>query len=273
MVVDDGEQSVLQTPRPVTGRSHAHTPEPQSESPRQYSRQLKLPSTEVQYVPRPQLESLVHEAPCWPEPTMLEQTPLEPLRTQRSVDAQGTWVTTSQVCVPQVLLLRQVWVLPQVPHEPPQPSLPHVLPAQLGVQQAPAEVQVAGATQLPQLALREAPQLSAAVAFPHVRPRRVQKAVFVSGVQHAPTLALQVCGAVQAPQLATERAAPQLSAAVAAPHVLPSRAQNAVSVSGAQQLPALQLDPAAQVPHEAIVRGRPQLSVVCSPAQLRALAL
>ncbi len=56
------------------------------------------------------------------------------------------------VQVPDVL---QVWPLPQVPHEPPQPSSPQVLPAQFGVQpwvwHWPAEVQVWPLGQVPQV--------------------------------------------------------------------------------------------------------------------------
>lgn len=47
----------------------------------------------------------------------------------------------------------------------------------------PAPPHDSGAVQLPQSAVRETPQLSAAVRLPHVAPARAQNAAFVSPVQ------------------------------------------------------------------------------------------
>jgi len=81
-----------------------------------------------------------------------------------------------------------------------------------------------------------APQLSARVTEPQVVPSRAQNAALVSAVQPQ-TLAVppppHVWGAVQVPQL-TVRMAPQLSARVTEPQVVPSRVQNAALVSAVQ---------------------------------------
>ena len=63
--------------------------------------------------------------------------------------------------------------------------------------------------------------------MPQVLPSRVQKVGSVSGGQaHAPP-PVQTAGVVQVPQLATVRDTPQASLAVAAPQLLPRRAQKA----------------------------------------------
>ena len=84
---------------------------------------------------------------------------------------------------------------------------------------------------VPQLALREAPQLSVPAALPHDIPSCEQNAASLSGTQHA------------LPQL-TVLAAPQLSVPLALPHAFPSREQNVASLSGVHaQAPCKQLCP------------------------------
>jgi hypothetical protein len=92
--------------------------------------------------------------------------------------------------------------------------------------------------------VREAPQLSGAVTLLQFFPNREQNAVLVSVVQpqtltappppHVTPVPLHV------PHEATVLLSPQLSVAVTLPQFLPSRAQNAVSVSAVQpqMLPA-----------------------------------
>jgi hypothetical protein len=123
---------------------------------------------------------------------------------------------------------------------------------------------VAGAVQLGQVTeARSAPQLSTTlVRVPQFLPSRVQSAVSPSGLQvHA--LAEQTLGAVHVPQL-TVRPTLQLSFAVTLSQVLPSRAQNAASVSLAQPqtfgVPPPPHVPEAQVP-QLTDRPTPQLSV------------
>lgn len=74
---------------------------------------------------------------------------------------------------------------------------------------------------------------------------------------------------MQLPQLATVREAPQLSAAVTVPHVAPTRAQNAVSLSGtqAQTLVPPHVSGSVHAPHETPVRAAPQLSVPATAPQ------
>jgi hypothetical protein len=116
--------------------------------------------------------------------------------------------------------------------------------------------------------VRFAPQLSFAVTEPQFLPSRVQNARSVSDVQ-THTLAVtkpQVHGAVQLPHELTVRLVPQLSTAVTPPQVVPSREQNAGSVSGVQQtLPPLQVCDIPHVPQELTVRLVPQWS---APATL-----
>lgn len=73
---------------------------------------------------------------------------------------------------------------------------------------------------------------------------------------------------MQLPQLATVRAAPQLSGAVTVPQFAPTRAQKAVSFSGtqAQTLVVPQVSGSAQVP-QAAVRETPQLSLALTAPQ------
>src|SRR5438270_473567 len=92
---------------------------------------------------------------------------------------------------------------------------------------------VCGLVQLPQLAVRAVPQLSAALTLPQFLPSRVQKAALVSGTQAQTLFDWQVCGREQLPQLAV-RAVPQLSAALTLPQFFPSRVQKAALVSGTQ---------------------------------------
>src|SRR5207244_1908772 len=79
----------------------------------------------------------------------------------------------------------------------------------------------------------------------------------------------QVCGAVHVPH-ETVRGWLQLSSAVTPPQVLPSRRQNATSVSGVhtptQVLLAPQLWGAVQLP-QLTMRGTPQLSVALTGPQ------
>jgi hypothetical protein len=92
---------------------------------------------------------------------------------------------------------------------------------------------------VPQFTVLLAPQLSAAVTLPQFFPSRVQNAGLPSYVQPhtfgtdgvAPA---HVCGAVQAPQEVTVRDPPQLSVPDTVPQFLPSRVQNAGSVSAVQ---------------------------------------
>lgn len=88
----------------------------------------------------------------------------------------------------------------------------------------------------PQLSVRLAPQLSAAVTESQFLPRRAQNATAVSGAQpQTPGLPPppQDSGAVQVPQSAV-RERPQLSAAVTGPQLAPWRAQKAAFVSPVQ---------------------------------------
>jgi hypothetical protein len=131
-------------------------------------------------------------------------------------------------------------------------------------------LQVCELEQVPQLeTLRDAPQLSVPVHPPQARLQRAHHAASLSGTQAHTFVAWQVCGEVQVPQLLTVRGVPQLSFAVTAPHVLPSREQNAVFDSGvqAQTFDALQLVPEVQVPQLLTVRAAPQLSVPLTEPQ------
>ena len=105
------------------------------------------------------------------------------------------------------------------------------------------------------------------VTAPQVLPKREQKAALDSGWQAQVLFAPQLVGATQVPQLATVRAAPQLSCPVTCPQVLPNLAQKATSGSGwqthvlfvhssfASQLPQFLLIPQAlePPPHSALV--------------------
>ena len=145
-------------------------------------------------------------------------------------------------------------------HEPP-------LPVQAGALQVPPPPHTCGQEQLPQLMPeRCVPQLSLPELVPQFLPRRVQKALFVSGV-HTQVLVVQVSagGVVQAPQLVTVRGAPQASVPVKVPQAEPRRVQKAVSVSMQPHRlatpPPAQLSGVVQVPQLDAVRGVPQLSV------------
>jgi hypothetical protein len=112
--------------------------------------------------------------------------------------------------------------------------------------------------------------VSVPVTWPQFLPTREQKAVSLSAVQPH-TLAApappHVCGAMHLPHEATERGWPQLSVPVTGPQSLPTREQKAVSLSALQPhtfaSPAPpQVCGAVQRPHEATVRGFPQLSAL-----------
>jgi hypothetical protein len=126
---------------------------------------------------------------------------------------------------------------------------------------APPPPHVWGAAHVPQIAVRETAQLSAAVTLPQFLLWRVQNAVSVSAVQPHTLLPPHVWGAVHVPQDSTVRAVAQLSAAVTLPQFLLWRTQNAASVSAVQvhTLPAPHVWGAAHVPQET-VRFAPQLS-------------
>jgi hypothetical protein len=122
---------------------------------------------------------------------------------------------------------------------------------------------------VPQLAVREAPQLSFATTLPQFFPSRVQNAVSVSVVQPhtfaAPPPPHVTPVPEQAPHEATVRDAPQLSVPSTLPQFFPSRMQNAVSVSPVQPHtfavpPPAQVCGDVHVPHDDTVRPVPQLS-------------
>jgi hypothetical protein len=108
----------------------------------------------------------------------------------------------------------------------------------------PPPPQVCGAMHVPHDAtVRDVPQLSVPVTLPQFLPSRVQNAAFVSGA-HPHTFAVpppphETPVPVHAPQEATARLAPQLSAAVTEPQFFLIRVQNARSVSELQQTPLL----------------------------------
>ena len=84
--------------------------------------------------------------------------------------------------------------------------------------------------------VRAVPQLSVSVTAPQALFMRVQNAASVSATQFTGphTLpALQTSGAVHVPHEVTVRLLPQPSLAVTAPQFLPTREQNALSVSEA----------------------------------------
>jgi hypothetical protein len=139
-----------------------------------------------------------------------------------------------------------------------------------------------GDVQVPhELTVRLAPQLSVPVTPPQLLPTREQNAASVSGVhvETPQTLAVpppaHVLGAVQVPHEVTVRPLPQLSFAVTVPQFLPTRVQNAASVSavhgGTPQTLAVtapQVWPAmVQVPQEVTVREVPQLSAAVTLPQ------
>ena len=117
---------------------------------------------------------------------------------------------------------------------------------------------------MPQFTVRDAPQLSAAVREPQFAPRRVQKAVAVSGTQaatHCP-LVLQVRPLGHVPQV-TRRVVPQLSAAERVPQVTRSRLQK-VALDSATQVAThcpllLQVRPDGHGPQEPPQPSLPQL--------------
>jgi hypothetical protein len=101
---------------------------------------------------------------------------------------------------------------------------------------------------------------------------RVQNAVSASAAQFAGPHtwpALHTSGAVHVPHDATVRLVPQASVSVTVPQFLPTREQNAVSVSEAhpQTLVALHAWGAVHVPHTATVREAPQLSFAVADPQ------
>jgi hypothetical protein len=136
----------------------------------------------------------------------------------------------------------------------------------------PPPAHVLGAVQVPhEVTERELPQLSFAVTVPQFLASRVQNAASVSAVHGGTPQTLAVTapqvwpGVVQVPHEVTVRLVPQLSAAVTFPQFLPSRAQNAVSVSAVQPQTLVVTPPqvcgAVQVPHDDTVRELLQLSL------------
>lgn len=109
----------------------------------------------------------------------------------------------------------------------------------------PAPPQVREPVQVPQLTVRERPQVSTPVTLSQSFCRRRQNAVFVSlvqpGVPQRPGIPPppHVAGIEQEPQSATERETPHRSIPVAGPQVLPWLAQSAASLSGTQAPPSL----------------------------------
>jgi hypothetical protein len=89
---------------------------------------------------------------------------------------------------------------------------------------------------VPQLALREEPQLSVAVSTPQFACSREQKVASDSGEQLHTLLVLQTWPVAQGPHdVVVVRLIPQLSMPVKVPQVLPSRLHMARSVSLLQQ--------------------------------------
>jgi hypothetical protein len=125
--------------------------------------------------------------------------------------------------------------------------------------------------------LRWVPQLSAAVSEPQLALLAAQKLAVLSGVQPhwlalpAPPQVAPV--AVQAPQEAMKREAPQLSVAVKEPQAAPLAVQTAASLSDWQPhwlgVPAPPQDAPVplQVPQDATVRLAPQLSLAVKEPQ------
>jgi hypothetical protein len=115
--------------------------------------------------------------------------------------------------------------------------------------------------------LRLALQLSKPPKAPHSLPSRAQNSRSDS-CRHTQTLARQTGVALpQDPHEATVRAVPQLSAPETAPQLMPSRAQKAALVSGAQPqtfgvpVPPHETPMPKQPPHVETMRAAPQLSV------------
>jgi hypothetical protein len=98
--------------------------------------------------------------------------------------------------------------------------------------------QVCGMVQVPQLAtVRMTPQLSLAVTWPHVLPRRAQKVGLSSGVHEGQTFGVTApqVPLEQVPQDVTVRGAPHESVPDTWPQFLPRREQNTGSDSGTQR--------------------------------------
>lgn len=159
---------------------------------------------------------------------------------------------------------------PHVPQLPPQPSVPHTRPVQLGTQMphvpaTPAPPQVSGSVHEPHDGLRLTPQRSVTVIVPHVAPRAAQSSPSVSAThpQRFGAIAPHVAGAVHEPH-AIVRAAPQRSVTAIVPHSALAAAQNALSVSGthAQVPAAVQVSVEPQVPHVPPQPSSPQLRPV-----------
>jgi hypothetical protein len=114
------------------------------------------------------------------------------------------------------------------------PSRVQKSPSVSGLQQTELVPQTCGGVHVPHEAtVRDAPQLSAAVTAAQFLPSRVQKSSSVSAMHPQTLLAPHVSGSAHVPHDDTVRLSPQLSASVTLPQSLPSREQNAVSVSGA----------------------------------------
>lgn len=115
--------------------------------------------------------------------------------------------------------------------------------------------------QVPQLMVREVPQLSDPVTVPQFLPLRVQNAALVSASHTQAFVALHDLPAAQLPQDAV-RCWPQLSTPVLLPHCAPSREQKAALDSGTHEhvFDAPQVAGDWHVPHPT-VRSFPQLSM------------
>lgn len=202
----------------------------------QYSRQK--PS--VVHVCSPAQSAVLRQStPATPVPAATQLVVL-PLRSHLSPTPHSELVTGSHGMTSQLPPALQRRPVPQVPHEPEQPSVPHVRPVQLGVQMpqvfgTPAPAQVSGNVQLPHDTLRPTPQRSVTEMPPHVAPRAVQSSASVSATQSHwfGVRAPQVERPVQVPHDVMVRAVPQRSVVVSGPHSAPAAVQSCASVSGA----------------------------------------
>jgi hypothetical protein len=167
------------------------------------------------------------------------------------------------VHVPQftVRAMPQLSVTPTMPHVFPRPeqmaaSLCGMQPQVLGT---PPPPQVLGGMHVPQVAVRDAPQLSVALRLPQVADSRMQNALSDSAVQPQ-TFAwpepAQLCGAVQVPQSIM---LPQPSGTM--PQLKPSEAQeggeSGVQVPGTPLRHAGTLFAQAPVPQVSVAPSKP----------------
>jgi len=169
----------------------------------------------------------------------------------------------------------QRWPAGHEPQLPPQPSVPHTRPAQLGAQTphvfgTPAPPQVSGSVHVPQVTLRPTPHRSVTEIVPQLAPRAVQSSATLSPTQphrlgiNAP----HVAGATQLPQ-ATVRVAPQRSVEEIVPQFAPAAEQSIASVCPTQPhwfgSMEPQVDGATQDPHVTVTVTPQRLVVVNEP--------